>query len=272
MAYDVFHYWFLFLLGFAGLFYLGVPLVIRAQVRMACEPEYEKIELDDPAVPREVSKYFRTVAAQLTPLGFELVDALLMPNPVSRVTMFYLLMVQRANKDYALATVACGRVPAREQGELQEVTRLASSSTECFSRFRDGTQACTSNSPQVPSFLPGASISIRRFPMIADLAKLYRLHQTHVEKHEGTSTKFLRVDEFRGDVGAYLNCVFREQHNEQVSAGYFYLSEEEGAYRPTLKGAYLMTWRQLEPFKTLARKRIEREALRLLKEQAETRP
>jgi hypothetical protein len=185
------------------------------------------------------------------------------------VTTFYLLMAQRANKDYALTTVAYGRVPVRENGELREVTRLASSSTECFSRFRDGTQACTSNSALVPSFPPGASSSIERFPMIADSAKLYSLHQSHLKKHQGTSMKFLRVDEFRGDMGAYLNCVRREQFNEQVSAGYFYLSEEEGVYRPTLKGAYLMTWRQLEPFKSFARKRIERRGVQLLKEQAE---
>jgi hypothetical protein len=71
MAYFIYSYWYFVLLGLAGLFYLGVPLLIHAKVRMACEPEYEKIALDDAAVPGEVSNYFRKVVEELTPLGFE---------------------------------------------------------------------------------------------------------------------------------------------------------------------------------------------------------
>ena len=188
-----------------------------------------------------------------------------MPQPASGVTAFYLVMANRPNKDYVLATVMYGR--SRAPGEDgKEVTRLAAAQIEFFSRFRDGSQVCTDNGKDVPGFPSGPMSSVAKFPMIEDAVKLYRVHRALLEKHQGTSTKFLRVDEFQGDVGAYLGQVVREQLDEKVTAGYFYFSEEEGVYRPTLKGAYLMTWRQLQPFKGISKTRIRSKALELMRE------
>jgi hypothetical protein len=265
MVFWLYKYWYWFVLGIPALFYLGIPLVIRSKIRMDAHPEYLKIDLNDPILPQQVGDYFREAASELEPSGFEVVQAVSMPNPASGVTAFYLLLSHRPNKDYALVTVMYARAAAMG-AEDSEVARASVASSEFFSRFQDGSQLCTTNGSYVPPFSPGPSTSVERFPMVEDPGKLYRLHQMLLQRHEGVSPKFLRVDEFQGDVGAYLSQVNREQLNEQITAGYFYLSEEEQVYRPTLKGAYLMTWRQFEPFKKLAQTRIRNRAARLLRE------
>ena len=41
----------------------------------------------------------------------------------------------------------------------------------------------------------------------------------------------------------------------QIDTGYMYLSPHERLYRPTWKGAFLMTWGQLWPFKAIRQQR-----------------
>jgi hypothetical protein len=251
-----------------GLIYFGLPLLIRSKLRMAAKPKYIKFDLDDPAVPRDVSNYFNDVADDLEPIGFEIVEALTMPRPTVNVTSFFLLLVHRPNKDYALVSVMYGRSQGTNaRGERTQVTRLAAAQTDFFSRFRDGTNVSTNNVEQVGAYRRLPWNIVARFPMVEDTVQLYHLHQRLLETYDITSTKFLRVEEdFQGDAGAYLAHVMREQLEEQVNTGYFTYSKEDDVFVPTLKGAYLMTWRQLWPFKAIALARIRSRAQRLLRE------
>ena len=55
----------------------------------------------------------------------------------------------------------------------------------------------------------------------------------------------------------------------QAEAGYFYLDEEADVYRPTWKGAYLMTWTFLWPISRLQKMRTKRDAERIRMELGE---
>jgi hypothetical protein len=259
----------LLLLGcVAGVIYGGLPLLIRSTLRISAQPEYLNIDLNDPAVPQDVSNYFQSVAEVLAPIGFESVEALSMPRPSSGTTSFFLLMANRLNKDYALVTVMYRCTQETDAaGEPTQVSRLATAYTDFFSRFRDGTNVSTSNVLEVGVFRPLPWNIVARLPMVEDMRRLYQLHQRLLETYDINSSKFLRVEEeYQNDAGAYLAQVIREQLNEQVDTGYFYYSKDDDVYRPTLKGAYLMTWKQLWPFKAIARSRIRMNAGRLLRE------
>ena len=62
----------------------------------------------------------------------------------------------------------------------------------------------------------------------------------------------LRLDEeFRGDAIAYLQSDMIEELERAVGFHYLRLDARAGIYRPTLKGAFLMTWREMWPIKAI---------------------
>jgi hypothetical protein len=57
---------------------------------------------------------------------------------------------------------------------------------------------------------------------------------------------------------------FREPCEEKVRRGWYYFDPAKDCFRPTLKGAYLLTWGLMQPFKVfrkLALLRRERKTL-----------
>ena len=67
-----------------------------------------------------------------------------------------------------------------------------------------------------------------------------------------------------GDVEGTLRQAVLREMGAQREAGYVYVDPGTGAYRPTWKGAALMTWRLLWPMKTIARARLRRRASALV--------
>jgi hypothetical protein len=76
----------------------------------------------------------------------------------------------------------------------------------------------------------------------------------------------LRLDtDFGGDATRYVaEAVLEETFRDQIGTGY--LAETAGGFRPTLKGALIMTWQELWPLKNLRRRRERQHAERLLSE------
>jgi hypothetical protein len=135
---------------------------------------------------------------------------------------------------------------------------------EFVSRFRDGTVVHTNNSPQPGVFGPRPTHTAGRFPAVKEADRLYRLHQALAERHP-SGLKVLRLDEeFAGEARATVAASLVEEMEAQVKTGYLHLSPQERVYRPTCKGACLMTWKLLWPVKAIRRVLQEREAARLM--------
>lgn len=235
------------------------PVLIRFTLRQSAEPELHVFETDDPLLPRDVAGHFRRVRAALEPLGFELVEGMALPNQTPRVKALVLLLAHRTNKDVALVTAI--------YGTLASETTLQTAYVEIVSRYRDGTVVQTNNTDQLSSFVPPSNTTSLRLPMIRKADRLYQLHQAATKRHDRSSGKFLRVDEeFRGDAVAYLARAMVEELEGQIDTGYMYRSHLENVFRPTWKGAFLMTWGLLWPFSMIRRMLRDARARRLLRE------
>jgi hypothetical protein len=239
--------------------YWAGPVLIRLTMRQAAEPDLQTFEPNDPILPREVAGHFRRVTEALKPTGFEVVQGMALPNQTPRVQALVLLLVHRANKDAALATAIYAQTP--------EGTKLQTAYVEIVSRFQDESAVQTNNTEQLGAFPKRPKFTTTRLPMIRKADRLYRLHQALEKRHGSKERKILRVeDEFRGDAVAYLSRAMVEELEAQIETGYMYLSQNEGLYRPTWKGAFLMTWALLWPFSAMRRWLRDREAQRLLRE------
>jgi hypothetical protein len=242
---------------FAVLVYVVLPVVIRFTLHQSANPDLVCFRADDSELPTAVTDHLQNVIEELKPLGFEPVEGLFLPNASPRVKAFVFLLVHRANKDNAFAMAAYAQMP--------DGYRLRTAHLEISTRFRDGSLVSTSNSKVSGSFPLRPRQTKTRLPIVQDGARLYRLHQAVLKRHEVAAGKILRLDEeFHGDVAAYLHQSMEEELEDAAAAGYMYRSGYETVYRPTWKGAFLMCWAQTWPFKMIRQAQIHREGRRLL--------
>jgi hypothetical protein len=114
-------------------------------------------------------------------------------------------------------------------------------------RFADGTEAVTANNRVMAGFpaLPG--ITVAWLPEIRDPDELCEVHEQLCDA--------LAQGQHRLGVGSEPAKFLRDEshriHAHWVATGYYRLDDGCGVYRPTWKGAVLITWRLLWPIKPL---------------------
>jgi hypothetical protein len=243
---------------FLLLTYVGGPLLIHRTMRLPTEPRLIPFALDHPSLPPEDARDFQAVADQLRPAGFEPVAGLAAPEQAPKVRAILLLLANRKARDLAMATTMYADSTAGPPRRSFYV--------EFVSRFRDGTVVLTNNTSQAGVFGPRPTHTAGYFPAVKEADRLYRLHQQLVARHPA-GAKVLRLDEeFGGDARAAVAASMVEEMEAQVKIGYLYLSTHEQVYRPTCKGAFLMTWKLLWPLNAIRKARRERAAARLTAE------
>lgn len=129
-------------------------------------------------------------------------------------------------------------------------------------RFEDGTEIATAN-PQHTVGLPSLpEITVLWLLELRDAEQLYHVH-TKV-------TAFLGVGKKRRAVGhdpaAFLSAGQNRMYAHWVESGYYYFDERRRVYRPTWKGALLMTGRLVWPIQPLYRAWRRRPTRKLLGE------
>jgi hypothetical protein len=249
------------------LVYAGLPVLIHQTLKQPAQPQVLPFPLDHPGLPKEVACQFQTVIDQLRPAGFEPVTGLALPNALSTVKRIVLVLVNRPAKDSAYAMVTYGGTAAAAETAASAPPPIRSFCVEIVSRFRLGPVLHTANgTSDISVFAPRPRHTINRFPQVEDAGRLYVLHQALVAR-SGLRDKAFRLDEeFHGDAAAAAAAFMVEELEDQVGTGYMYLSPEEKIYRPTWKGAFLMTWKLLWPVKGMRRAARERKARQLLAE------
>ncbi len=114
------------------------------------------------------------------------------------------------------------------------------------SRFRDGTVVATFNSKQVSAFPERPNIISTILPTKLAMSRLLAIHQCLQRRHT-SSRPYSRIEEeFGGDVLKGFTSLITEEFSDYVRAGYL-SPPREGVYRFTLKGAYLVIWKQFWP-------------------------
>jgi hypothetical protein len=249
----------LILAGLVLLPYVVGPILIRCSMRQSANPTLGSFPAGDPKLPKAVAKHFRKTLSALEPLGFEVVEGLTLPDQTPRVKALVLMLANRPARDIAVVTA----IYAAEQG----IQKLKTAYVEFVSRYRDGTVVQTNNTATLGAFAPRPGVITNRLPSVAEPERLYRLHHALAAQDGGESGKVLVLDEeFKGDAAAYLAWAIRNELQGQVETGYLYEDEEAAAFRPTWKGALLMTWGLLWPLKAIRTAQRDRLARQIIAE------
>jgi hypothetical protein len=138
---------------------------------------------------------------------------------------------------------------------------------EFTTRYHDGQVFNTHNSAAAGSFPPAPQTLTTRVPWIQDVTKAYRVHDAITTAKSGGARKVLRLDEsFAGNEIAFLQAAMKEELQNAAEAGYLRLRRDGMAYVTTVRGAYLMAWKELPPIKQCLAWRSRARTKQLLRE------
>jgi len=156
--------------------------------------------------------------------------------------------------------------PDGEIASVMVVSSEAGSSTaavEFTAHFVNGTVLDVSNVSTVRIFAPTPDHLVYRFPNVNDPARLHRLFRGTL-RSQLPSAVIRRLD--LSDPARFYTTATDAEYVRQVATGYYRLDERNGVYMPTLKGAYLMSWKLMFPFKHIRSAILHDRAARLSKE------
>lgn len=245
-------------LTLAAIIYLGIPLWIRSQQTMEAQTKVLPIDLKDHNWPADMQQLFEDSTQELSQHGFDVVQAAFLPSATPLIKTVLILLVNRTQKDMAMVTAMCST--EESAGGIKNFY------VEFSTRLEDGSHYDTMNSAELPAFPKPHDVVRTQLVEVADPGRLYEIHQAILNRDSRqTNQKVLRLDrDYSGDAIAYLQRVIQDEFESATEYGYLTLSEDSQNYLMTLKGAYLMVWGQLWPFKPLRGYLRDRNADKLL--------
>ncbi len=245
-------------IGLAIVVYGGLPLLIYLTFKNEARPTLQTFVPSDPTLPLLVRDHFKKACDDLMPLGFEYITGMRLPQMTDNVMAIMIVLVNRQAGDAAAAISIYGK--------SDEVWDLQTSYIEYSTTFRSGITVNTQNSPALSAFPPLEESKNYRFPTVREARQLYQVHERLLSQ-ENRATKVMRLDEeFGGDAVAFVGQALHREMVGAAEVGYLYLTSDEKHFRATLKGAFLMTWQELFPFKQIRRSYRDRQAKRQLAE------
>ena len=271
---HLFHALLLFALWYTGFMFLVSPLIVRFSQRMTARSGFELMDWN--RVPAEAQKYLQENGQALMALGFHPAAYLYGSGLTANVLPLLVVSINRQTGDKAMTSVFY----AGAGGVMKLKTRYV----EFTTWYADGSSVDTNTNGSLGAFIPDPKHPTYRFPDVTDVAQLLALHQrltqdmeyrlrgdwppavtpqgfTHRVAVPGTIKMLPKPGEEVED----LVEVMIDGYERQCRAGRLHYDAGAGAYRPTLRGAYLMTWGLLWPVTVLRRAGRRRRAARLLR-------
>ena len=243
----------------AALWYLGVPLLIKQNLRINSRPCLTPMT---PAnLPDDAQEYFNACAAPMQALGFDKSICFIMENSVPGVTPHVQMWINHKTGQCATANfiiAKSGDKPPTIKKHVEFLTKVA-----------DGPAILTNNSTELGAFKKTDASDSVSATRLSDVALLYRLHTWRDATLAGASSP-----RFLPNPGTEMNWFAdanAESIDRQVATGYLQQdSSDPSIYTPTLVGAYMMTWAQQWPMKKMKRDAEDRRAEAQVREAAAT--
>jgi hypothetical protein len=235
--------------------YVGAPLLILFQQRLAAHPEFET--LDFARLDPDLAGFLMKQTKVLYALGFDEPALIQVSTAVPNVAAYLIMVVNRQRGDKAMVSVV------RSTGPVLLQTTYVEFST----RFKSAQVFNTSNASELMAFPPNQGTVRTQVPMVRDPQELYELHTFVMDKHGAGGDKELYEP---GQEVEYLTqFAFIKVYEDKAQRGWLYYDEPRDVYRYTLKGAYLATWGLMQPFKKIRQALLQRRAKKVLAEFAQ---
>ncbi len=234
--------------------FIGMPLLVRFKQSISRRPDATVITLWD--LPIKIRDYFMTTSTRIQGLDFDEPVYLHLSDLVPNVSADFTIHPDSRRGDMAGTFVFW----KEETGEKKMAVQYIEFST----RFNDGRSVITNNNSQLATYPEIPEKTVYSFPDVIDPQKLFRLHCLLLDRKPNQTGKVAPPD--RDRIIEHMNEYFHTEGDRKVEMGLLYIDREKDAYRPTIKGAYLMTWSLLWPVTSIRRALIRRRARSLMKE------
>ncbi|HET8577520.1 MAG TPA: hypothetical protein VFO18_10505 [Methylomirabilota bacterium] len=233
-------------------YWLG-PIAVRLATRHPAQPTFEPYDASRHRVPDWALAFADHMAAALGRVGFASAARFVESTWARHVTSFVTVLLNVQSRDAAMvAAIYTTQAPtARRVGYAEFTAKLA-----------DGRRLVTNNNATPSVYPPVPSKVVTQVPLVSDPARLHRVHEALVGR-VGSAKEPLPAD---ADMVGRLSDAMTRTMQEQIETGYMYFDADARVYRPTWKGAVLMSWKLLPPFREIRRRRLTRRAQRLLDE------
>lgn len=248
--------------GLVASFYLLIPWLIYSSQRMTGDPEIVLFDPKERPPPKRTARYLEETGETLLGLGFEPQPCVALPDPMPNVKAVTQLWIHPERQDAALVSAIFGvspQVPTSQQVYYTEfLSRFDSEEVRVIQTNNVGTVSAFPDLPNELSF---------RFPMVKSVGQLERLHRKLVERRQPQARRIVSLtDKFKGNLEAYIRWVLIDSYRKQEGTGYLVRDDGCNFWRPTVKGAYLMTWSQLWPMSMILKARMKARGWQQLRE------
>jgi hypothetical protein len=224
--------------------FLAITVPIRVRFKNSMSTNYDFEPLNECSLARDVERLIDVIKD----LGF-VVRGHWEATGHSRATGKITLMEKTQ-------TLYVAKILVTKAGKTRHVTLLFQA------RFEDGTEINTANNQVTAGLPPLPECTTLWLPRVRDAKELYRIH---FEFTNGLRTSKKRLS-IGNDPLSLLVATRTRMLDHFVETGYYHFDEQRSVYRPTWKGAFLMSWRQIWPIRPLFRAWRYRRTHQLLRE------
>ena len=241
-----------FLFGPVVVFWLVALRKVLFGIRLAARPTVR--ELDFAGLDPKTAHFLRTRAEALLPLGFDEPTLVDLPDAVSGVDGFLVLLANRRTGEKAIVEVYVGRV--RPFAPRAGVVGFST-------WFDTGEKVGTSYAADDGAWPPAPGDVQTTLPSVPDPARLLAVHRYSAGRHRPGGRAVLYPP---GGGAEHLAARLADGAADLARMGYVRPDETGTFFRPTLRGASRVVWRQLPPGRELRRWALLRRERRLLAE------
>ena len=240
----------LVILAAAAPYVLG-PVLVHQRQRQSARPTLEPFDQARHLLTPQLASAIQQNVASLERAGYHVVADLFRSEGATRMRV---ILMDCGAADLALVV---GVSPAQkpERGVC---------TVELVARFDANRSVTVQNTPIPGAFAPVAGRDKERFRNERDPGRLVRIFEALVAHRYGALRRV--PADYRNDPDGFLAASMARELRQQVDTGYFQLDTAADAYRPTWKGAWLMCWKLLQPFRDIREWRSDRRASALLRE------
>jgi hypothetical protein len=243
-------FWAVAVAWLVGSQWVMAPIRIHRTNAFPIEKDYLPFDPSGPEVPEAIADQFRRATADLESLGFGL-RGYFRPDRHSPLVI--------------------GHVGVYEDPRSGEVAKFAVAATRAkvsatlalFAKFADGTELVSSDGANLPNWPPPKWMIGQAFPGIRDAAALLEVHRARLARHGAPPVPALPA--FDDGLPAHIRETAARIWETPLGLGFYTRDEAAGAYRPTWKGACLMTWGRLWPVGAIRHALRRRRAVRTLR-------
>jgi uncharacterized protein DUF4253 len=236
---------------FAAVPYVLGPVLVYRRQRQNPRPSFVPFDSAQHQLPQGLAVAMQQNVASLERAGFTKVADLFR---MDRSTRMRVILLDVPGGDLGLV-LGVSPVLKPERGVC---------TVELVARFEGDRSLTVKNTPIPGAFARVPGRDKERFRHVRDPARLYRIYQALLARRYGATRR--ASPDHRDDPAGFLAAAMARELRQQVDTGYFWLDTSHDAYRPTWKGAWLMCWKLLQPFRDFGEWRSDRRASALLRE------